>query len=158
MFFLWQDVGVLTLLIRRWQVPDTRPTIQTTWTVNIGPLSHQAWRPESISSHLTWRVIYLAGKNEIIYVKVNIDYHCLTGENRFRLFSRGESNVHIFWSTQVWLVEDQQRAKRDFWFFLWIQKWPECHSNWTVCCFNFPFRWHCKWQWLQAVFLLCFTR
>ena len=54
------------------------------------------------------------------------------------------SNLHSFWSTQVWLFEDQQRAKPDFWFFLWTQKWPECHSNWTVCCFNLPFRWHCN--------------
>ena len=29
-------------------------------------------------------------------MKVNIDYHCLVGENRFRLLSRGESNLHIF--------------------------------------------------------------
>ena len=109
-----------------------------------------------VESHLFCRLEW--DINQTIYVEVNIDYHCLTGENRFRLLSRGKSNLHIFWPTQLWLFEDQQRAKPDFWFFLWKQKWPECHSNWTVCCFNLPFRWLCKWQWLQTVFLLCFTR
>ena len=81
----------------------------------------------------------------------------------FQLFQQPRAppftlTLTIFLLTQLWLFEDQQRAKPDFWVFLWIQNWSFCHSNWNVCCFDIPFRWHPQWQRVQAAFLKCFPR